>query len=127
MTRDQILERYLQRGYKQVFYNDSPKVLIQTCEDDPYIENRSELIYFQSIYIISYYKDNKEYKFNLFMRIKYNRFSKKVVNITVHIDDHKISGIDARILSPKILNILMAQTSVCYNHLLRSALDITLR
>lgn len=127
MTRDQILERYLQRGYKQVFYNDSPKVLIQTCEGDPYIENRSELIYFQSIYIISYYKDNKEYKFNLFMRIKYNRFSKKVVNITVHIDDHKISGIDARILSPKILNILMAQTSVCYNHLLRSALDITLR
>ena len=127
MTRDQILERYLQRGYKQVFYNDSPKVLIQTCEGDPYIENRSELIYFQSIYIISYYKDNKEYKFNLFMRIKYNRFSKKVVNITVHIDDHKISGIDARILSPKILNILMAQTLVCYNHLLRSALDITLR
>lgn len=127
MTRDQILERYLQRGYKQVFYNDSPKVLIQTCEGDPYIENRSELIYFQSIYIISYYKDNKEYKFNLFMRIKYNRFSKKVVNITVHIDDHKISGIDARILSPKILNILMAQTSVCYNHLLRSALDIALR
>lgn len=114
MTRDQILERYLQRGYKQVFYNDSPKVLIQTCEGDPYIENRSELIYFQSIYIISYYKDNNEYKFNLFMRIKYNRFSKKVANITVHIDDHKISGKDARILSPKILNILMAQTSVCY-------------
>lgn len=127
MTRDQILERYLQKGYKQVFYGDSPKVLIQTCEGDPYIENRSDLIYFQSIYIISYYKDNNEYKFNLFMRIKYNRFSKKVVNITVHIDGHKINGIDARILSPKILNILMAQTSVCYNHLLRSALDIALR
>lgn len=126
MTRDQILERYLQRGYKQVFYGDSPKVLIQTCEGGPYVENRSDLIYFQSIYIISYYKDNNEYKFNLFIRIKYNRFSKKVVNITVHIDDHKISGIDARILSPKILNILMAQTSVCYNHLLRSALDIAL-
>ena len=52
MTRDQILERYLQRGYKQVFYNDSPKVLIQTCEGDPYIENRSDLIYFQNIYCI---------------------------------------------------------------------------
>ena len=127
MTRDQILERYLQRGYKQVFYNDSPKVLIQTCEGDPYIENRSDLIYFQSIYIVSYYKDNNEYKFNLFIRIKYNHFVKKVVNIIVHIDDHKISGIYSRILSPKILNILMAQTSVCYNHLLRSALDIALR
>lgn len=127
MTRDQILERYLQRGYKQVFYNDYPKVLIQTCEGDPYIENRSDLIYFQSIYIVSYYKDNNEYKFNLFMRIKYNHFVKKVANIIVHIDDHKISGIDARILSPKILNILMAQTSVCYNHLLRTALDIALR
>lgn len=127
MTRDQILERYLQKGYKQVFYNDSPKVLIQTCEGDSYIENRSDLIYFQNIYIVSYYKDYIEYKFNLFIRIKYNRFSKKVANITVHIDDHKISGIDARILSPKILNILMAQTSVCYNHLLRSALDIALR
>lgn len=127
MTRDQILERYLQRGYKQVFYNDSPKVLIQTCEGDPYIENRSELIYFQSIYIVSYYKDNNEYKFNLFIRIKYNRFAKKVTSIIVHIDDHKVNGIDARILSPKILNILMAQTSVCYNHLLRSALDIALR
>lgn len=127
MTRDQILERYLQRGYKQVFYNDSSKVLIQTCEGDPYIENRSELIYFQSIYIVSYYKDYIEYKFNLFIRIKYNRFSKKVANITVHIDDHKVNGIDARILSTNILNILMAQTSVCYNHLLRSSLDIALR
>ena len=127
MTRDQILERYLQRGYKQVFYSDSPKVLIQTCEGDPYIENRSDLIYFQNIYIVSYYKSDSEYKFNLFIRIKYNHFVKKVTNITVYIDDHKISGIDARILSPKILNILMAQTSVCYNHLLRSALDIALR
>lgn len=127
MTRDQILERYLKRGYKQVFYSDSPKVLIQTCEGDPYIENRSDLIYFQSMYIVPYYKGDSEYKFNLFIRIKYNRFSKKVVNITVHIDDHKVNGIDARILSPKILNILMAQTSVCYNHLLRSALDIALR
>lgn len=127
MTRDQILERYLQRGYKQVFYNDSPKVLIQTCECDPYIENRSDLIYFQNIYIVSYYKDYIEYKFNLFIRIKYNHFVKKVANIIVHIDDHKVDGKDARILSPKILNILMAQTSVCYNHLLRSALDITLR
>lgn len=127
MTRDQILERYLQRGYKQVFYNDSLKVLIQTCEGDPYIENRSDLIYFQNIYIVSYYKDYIEYKFNIFIRIKYNRFSKKVANITVYIDDHKVNGIDARILSPNILNILMAQTSVCYNHLLRSALDIALR
>lgn len=127
MTRDQILERYLQRGYKQVFYGDSPKVLIQTCEGDPYVENRSELIYFQSIYIVSYYKGDSEYKFNLFMRIKYNHFVKKVANITVHIDDYKVDGKDARILSPKILNILMAQTSVCYNHLLRSALDIALR
>ena len=127
MTRDQIIERYLQKNHKQVFYSDSPKVLIQTCECHPYIENRSDLIYFQSIYIVSYYKDNNEYKFNLFIRIKYNHFVKKVANITVHIDDHKISGIDARILSPKILNILMAQTSVCYNHLLRSALDIALR
>lgn len=127
MTRDQILERYLQRGYKQVFYNDSPKVLIQTCEGGPYVENRSDLIYSQSIYIISYYKDNSEYKFNLFMRIKYNHFVKKVANIIVHIDDHKVDGKDARILSPNILNILMAQTSVCYNHLLRSALDIALR
>lgn len=127
MTRDQILERYLQRGYKQVFYCDSPKVLIQTCEGDPYIENRSDLIYFQSMYIVSYYKDYIEYKFNLFVRIKYNHFVKKVANITVHIDDHKVNGIDARILSPKILNILMAQTSVCYNHLLRSALNIALR
>lgn len=127
MTRDQILERYLQRGYKQVFYNDSPKVLIQTCEGDPYVENRSDLIYFQSMYIVSYYKGDSEYKFNLFIRIKYNYFVKKVANITVHIYDHKISGIDARILSPKILNVLMAQTSVCYNHLLRSALDIVLR
>lgn len=127
MTRDQILERYLQRGYKQVFYDDSLKVLIQTCEGDPYIENRSELIYFQNIYIISCYKDYIEYKFNLFIRIKYNRFSKKVASIIAHIDDHKVNGIDARILSPKILNILMAQTSVCYNHLLRSALNIALR
>lgn len=127
MTRDQILERYLQRGYKQVFYNDFPKVLIQTSECGPYVENRSDLIYFQSIYIVSYYKGDSEYKFNLFMRIKYNHFVKKVANITVHIDDHKINGIDARILSPKILNILMAQTSVCYNHLLRLALDIALR
>ena len=127
MTRDQILEKYLQRGYKQVFYNDSPKVLIQTCEGDPYIENRSDLIYFQNIYIVSYYKDYIEYKFKPFIRIKYNRFSKKVANITVHIDDYKVNGIDARILSPKILNILMAQTSVYYNHLLRSALDIALR
>lgn len=127
MTRDQILERCLQRGYKQVFYGDSPKVLIQTCEGDPYVENRSELIYFQSIYIVFYYKGDSEYKFNLFMRIKYNHFVKKVVNITVHIDDHKVDGKDARILSPNILNILMAQTSVCYNHLLRSALDIALR
>lgn len=127
MTKDQILERYLQRGYKQVFYSDSPKVLIQTCEGVPYVENRSDLIYFQSMYIVSYYKDNNEYKFNLFIRIKYNRFSKKVANITVHIDDHKISGEYDKILSPKILNILMAQTSVCYNYLLRSALDIALR
>lgn len=127
MTRDQIIERYLQRGYKQIFYGDSPKVLIQTCEGDPYIENRSELIYFQSIYIVYYYKDYIEYKFNLFIRIKYNRFSKKVANITVHIDDHKVNGIDSRILSTNILNILMAQTSVCYNHLLRTALDIALR
>lgn len=127
MTRDQILERYLQRGYKQVFYGDSPKVLIQTCEGDPYVENRSELIYFQSIYIVSYYKGDSEYKFNLFIRIKYNRFSKKVANIIVYIDDHKVDGKDTRILSPNILNILMAQTSVCYNHLLRSALDIALR
>ena len=127
MTKDQILERYLQRGYKQVFYNDFPKVLIQTCKGGPYVENRSDLIYFQSIYIVSYYKDYIEYKFNLFVRIKYNRFSKKVANIIVHIDDHKVNDIDARILSPKILNILIAQTSVCYNHLLRSALDIALR
>lgn len=127
MTRDQILERYLKRGYKQVFYSDLPKVLIQTCEGGPYIENRSDLIYFQSMYIVSYYKGDSEYKFKLFIRIKYNRFFKKVANITVHIDDHKIDGKDARILSPKILNILMAQTSVCYNHLLRSALDIALR
>lgn len=127
MTRDQILERYLQRGYKQVFYGDSPKVLIQTCEGDPYIENRSDLIYFQSMYIVSYYKSDSEYKFKLFIRIKYNRFSKKVANITVHIDDHEVNNKDDRILSPKILNILMAQTSVCYNHLLRSALDIALR
>lgn len=127
MTRNQILERYLQRGYKQVFYNNSPKVLIQTCENDPYIENRSDLIYFQSMYIVSYYKVDSEYKFKLFIRIKYNRFSKKVANIIVHIDDHKVDGKDARILSPKILNILIAQTSVCYNHLLRSALDIALR
>ena len=127
MTRDQILERYLQRGYKQVFYNDSPKILIQTCEGDPYIENRSELIYFQSMYIVSYYKSDSEYKFKLFIRIKYNRFSKKVANITVHIDDHEVNGEYDKILSPKILNILMAQTSVYYNHLLRSALDIALR
>nr|DAW48231.1 MAG TPA: hypothetical protein [Caudoviricetes sp.] len=127
MTRDQILERYLQRGYKQVFYGDSPKVLIQTCECNPYIENRSDLIYSQNIYIVSYYKDNNEYKFKLFIRIKYNRFSKKVANITVHIDDHEVNGEYDKILSPKILNILMAQTSVCYNHLLRSALDIALR
>lgn len=127
MTKDQILERYLQRGYKQVFYGDSPKVLIQTCEGDPYIENRSDLIYFQSIYIVSYYKDNNEYKFNLFIRIKYNHFVKKVANITVHIDDQKVNNKDAKILSPNILNILMAQISVCYNHLLRSALDIALR
>lgn len=126
MTRDQILERYLQRGYKQVFYNDSPKVLIQTCEGDPYIENRSDLIYFQNMYIVSYYKSDSEYKFKLFIRIKYNRLSKKVANITVYIDDHKVDGKDTRILSPKILNILMAQTSVCYNYLLRSALDIAL-
>ena len=127
MTRDQILERYLQRGYKQVFYNDSPKVLIQTCEGDPYIENRSNLIYFQSMYIVSYYKSDSEYKFKLFIRIKYNRLSKKVANITVHIDDHEINGEYDKILSTNILNILMAQTSVCYNHLLRSALDIALR
>ena len=127
MTKNQILERYLQRGYKQIFYSDSPKVLIQTCEGDPYIENRSDLIYFQSMYIVSYYKGDNEYKFKLFIRIKYNRFSKKVANITVHIDDHEVNGIDARTLLPKILNILMAQTSVCYNHLLRSALDIALR
>lgn len=67
MTKDQILERYLQRGYKQVFYSDSPKVLIQTCEGDPYIENRSDLIYFQSMYIVSYYKGDSEYKFKLFI------------------------------------------------------------
>lgn len=127
MTKNQILERYLQRGYKQIFYSDSPKVLIQICEGDPYIENRSDLIYFQNIYIVSYYKDYIEYKFNLFIRIKYNHFVKKVANIIVHIDDHKVDGKDARILSPKILNILMAQTSVCYNHLLRSTLDIVLR
>lgn len=127
MTRDQILERYLQRGYKQVFYNDSPKVLIQTCEGDPYIENRSDLIYFQNMYIVSYYKSDSEYKFKLFIQIKYNRFSKKVANITVHIDDHEVNGEYDKILSTNILNILMAQTSVCYNHLLRSALDIALR
>lgn len=114
MTRDQILERYLQRGYKQVFYRDFPKVLIQASEGGPYVENRSDLIYFQSIYIVSYYKDNSEYKFNLFIRIKYNRFSKKVANITVHIDDHEVNGEYARILSTNILNILIAQTSVCY-------------
>lgn len=127
MTRNQILKRYLQRGYKQIFYNDSPKVLIQTCEGDPYVENRSDLIYFQSMYIVSYYKGDNEYKFKLFIRIKYNRFSKKVANITVHIDDHEVNGEYDKILSTNILNILMAQTSVCYNHLLRSALDITLR
>lgn len=127
MTKDQVLERYLQKGYKQVFYSDSLKVLIQASEDGPYVENRSDLIYFQSIYIVSYYKNDSEYKFNLFIRIKYNHFVKKVANIIVHIDDHKVDGKDARILSPKILNILMVQTSVCYNHLLRSALDITLR
>lgn len=127
MTRDQILERYLKRGYKQVFCSDSPKVLIQTCEGGPYVESRSDLIYFQSMYIVSYYKGDNEYKFNLFIRIKYNQFSKKVASIIAHIDDHKVNGKDARILSPKILNILMAQTSVCYNHLLRSALDIALR
>ena len=127
MTRDQILEKYIQKGYKQVFYSDSPKVLIQTFKDKPYIENRSELIYFQNMYIISHYKDNNEYKFNLFIRVKYNRFSKKVASITIHIDDHKVNGVDARILSPNILNILMAQTSVCYNHLLKEALDIALR
>lgn len=124
MTRDQILERYLQRGYKQVFYGDSPKVLIQTCEGDPYVENRSELIYFQSIYIVSYYKGDSEYKFNLFMRIKYSHFVKKVANITVHIDDHKVDGKDTRILSPNILNILMAQTSVCYNHCIRHCFTV---
>lgn len=127
MTRDQIIERYLQKNHKQVFYSDSPKVLIQTCECHPYIENRPELIYFQNMYIVSYYKNDNEYKFNLFIRIKYNRFAKKVTSIIVHIDDHKVNGADARILSPKILNILMAQTSVCYNHLLRTALDIALR
>lgn len=127
MTRDQILERYIKRGYKQVFYSDSPKVLIQTCEGDPYIENRSDLIYFQSMYIVSYYKSDSEYKFKLFIRIKYNRLSKKVANITVHIDDHEVNGEYDKILSTNILNILMAQTSVCYNHLLRSALDIALR
>ena len=73
MTRDQILERYLERGYKQVFYSDLPKVLIQTCEGGPYIENRSDLIYFQSMYIVSYYKGDSEYKFKLFIRIKYIR------------------------------------------------------
>lgn len=127
MTRDQILEKYIQKGYKQVFYSDSTKVLIQTFKDKPYIENRSELLYFQNLYIISHYKDNNEYKFNLFIRIKYNRFSKKVASIIIHIDDHKVNGADARILSPNILNILMAQTSVCYNHLLEEALDIALR
>ena len=127
MTRDQILKRYLQRGYKQVFYDDSPKVLIQTCEGDPYIENRSDLIYFQNMYIVSYYKGDSEYKFKLFIRIKYNRFSKKVANITVHIDDHEVNGEYDKILSPKILNILMAQTSICYNHLLETALNIALR
>lgn len=126
MTRDQILERYLQRGYKQVFYGDSPKVLIQTCEGDPYVENRYDLIYFQSMYIVSYYKDDSEYKFKLFIRIKYNRFSKKIANITVHIDDHEVNGKYDKILSPKILNILMAQTSICYNYLLKSALNIAL-
>lgn len=126
MTKNQILERYLQRGYKQVFYGDSPKVLIQAPEGGPYVENRSDLIYFQSMYIVSYYKGDNEYKFNLFIRIKYNHFVKKVANITVHIDDHKVNGKDARILSTNILNILMAQTSACYNHLLRSALDIAL-
>lgn len=127
MTRDQILERYLQRGYKQVFYSDSPKVLIQTCECRPYVENRSDLIYFQNMYIVSYYKGDSEYKFKLFIRIKYNRFSKKVANITVHIYDHEVNGEYDKILSMNILNILMTQTSVCYNHLLRSALDIALR
>ena len=127
MTRDQIIERYLQKNHKQVFYSDSPKVLIQTFECHPYIENRSELVYFQNMYIVSYYKNDNEYKFNLFIRIKYNRFAKKVTSIIVYIDDHKVNGADARILSPKILNILMAQTSVCYNHLLKEALDIALR
>ena len=127
MARDQIIERYLQKNHKQVFYSDSPKVLIQTFECHPYIENRSELVYFQNMYIVSYYKNDNEYKFNLFIRIKYNRFAKKVTSIIVYIDDHKVNGADARILSPKILNILMAQTSVCYNHLLKEALDIALR
>lgn len=126
-TKDQIFKRYLKRGYRAVFYSDLPNVLIQTCEGDPYVENRSELIYIQNMYVVSYYKNGNEYKYNLFIRIKYNKFSKKVANITVHIDDHKINEIDARILSPNILNILTVQTSVCYNHLLRSALDIALR
>lgn len=124
MTREQILGTYLQRGCKQVFYDDLLKVLIQTPEGDPYIENRSNLIYIQKAYIISYYKNNNEYKFNLFIRIKYNQFSKKVVSITVHIDDHKVNNKDVKILSTNILNILMAHISVCYNHLFRSALDI---
>lgn len=44
------------------------------------------------MYIVSYYKGDSEYKFKLFIRIKYNRFSKKVANITVHIDDHEVNG-----------------------------------
>lgn len=60
------------------------------------------------MYIVSYYKGDSEYKFKLFIRIKYNRFSKKVANITVHIDDHEVNGEYDKILSPKILKILMA-------------------
>lgn len=79
------------------------------------------------MYIVFYYKGDSEYKFKLFIRIKYNRFSKKVANITVHIDDHEVNGKKTRILSTNILNILMAQTSICYNYLLKSALNIALR
>ena len=124
MDKEEIFRRYLQKGNKQVFYDDTLKVLIQTCEADPYIENRSDLIYIQKSYTISYYNGDNEYKFILFIRIKYYRLSKKVHSIAVHIDDHKVNNKEVMTLSPKALNILKAHTSVCYNHLLRSALDL---
>lgn len=114
------------RKIQSVYYEPQYMAVIEE-EGDPYIENRSDLIYFQSMYIVSYYKGDSEYKFKLFIRIKYNRFSKKVANITVHIDDNEVNGEYDKILSTNILNILIAQTSVCYNHLLRSALNIALR